>query len=460
MHYFRRFFPAAVALSLIVLVVLFPGKARAQTLSPAATEALNALLDCERSDGGWMYACDRSTRVAGFTMVMKRAERLAGTMSLATWDLIVLRSPGTPAGGLLFVRAYQHTHEEKYLAAARRAGDLLVNIQLSSGGWFSEMPVYGDHLAWWFRWIVPGTTLDDDVTSGAARFLVALWEVTGEPRYKDAALRAFDLLLKAQLPSGAWPLTWRPAWRRFLRPNFEDWPSLNDAATTGPIQACLAGARSLHCPDLLEAAKRGGAWLIRTRNPVPNAGWAQQYDKEGLPAPGRRFEPSGLATWESRHALEALQALAEATGDQSSCAPFPETIDWLKRSTLSPGCWARLYSFDANTPVYMDQQGNFVPSADQAKRPYNWTGDFGVSALFASLGLDPTGAPFDANTPSPPVTWRLPGDAGGCPIDQQDDAGIHSFSPRTRIKRAATLFGLREPSGAAACAPLVTHPLP
>ncbi|MBI3245896.1 MAG: hypothetical protein HYZ50_05260 [Deltaproteobacteria bacterium] len=411
-----------------------------------------------------MYACDRSTRVAGFTMVMKRAERLASAIGLATWDLIVLRSPGTPAAGLLFVRAYQRTHEEKYLAAARRTGDLLVNIQLSSGGWFSEMPVYGDRLAWWFPWIVPGTTLDDDVTSGTARFLVALWEVTGEPRYKDAALCAFDLLLKAQLSSGAWPLTWRPTWRRFLRPSFEDWPSLNDAATTGPIQACLVGARSLNRPELLEAAKRGGTWLIHARHLNPNAGWAQQYDEEGRPAPGRRFEPSGLATWESRHALEALQALAEATGDRGFCAPFPETIDWLKRSALSPGCWARLYSVDANTPVYMDQQGNFVPSTDQTKRPYNWTGDFGIPALFAQLGVDLTGMPQRECSRSSTSAWLLPGDAGHCPSamskKEREEGNPLTLSPRTRIKRAATLFGLREPSGAAACAPLVAHPLP
>lgn len=455
MYYPLRLFPFAIFFALVAYGGLFNRNVHAQALSPAVAEAFNSLLACERSDGGWMYACDRSRRVAGFTTVMKRVERLAGAIGLATWDLIVLRSPGTPAAGLLLVRAYQRTHEEKYLAAARRAGDLLVNMQLSSGGWFSEMPVYGDHLAWWFRWIVPGTTLDDDVTSGAARFLVALWEVTGEPRYKDAATRVFDLLLKAQLPSGAWPLTWRPAWRRFLRPSFEDWPSLNDAATTGPIQACLVGARSLSRPELLEAAKQGGAWLIQVRSAAPNAGWAQQYDVEGRPAPGRRFEPSGLATWESRHALEALQALAEATGDKSFCAPFPETIDWLRRSALDPGCWARLYAVDTNVPVYMDQQGHFVANADQAKRPYNWTGDFGISALFAQLGLDPTGIPVDTSAAAALATWHLPGDAGRCPNEaakEREENAPPSSSPRTRIKRAAALFGLREPSSAPGCA--------
>lgn len=441
-----------------MLVSLFVEKVRAQALPPAATEALDAMLACERPAGGWMYACDRDERVAGFTSIMRRAERIAGALGLATWDLIVLRSPGTPAAGLLLVRAHQLTHEEKYLDAARRAGDLLVNIQLPSGGWFSEMPVYGNQLAWWFRLVVPGTTLDDDVTSGAVRFLLALWEVTGDSRYRDCAVRALDLLQTAQLPSGAWPLTWRPAWRRVLSFSFEEWPSLNDAATVGPIYACLDGARSLQRPELLETAKRGGEWLIQVRNPAPNAGWSQQYTPDGFPAPGRRFEPTGLAAWESRHALEALQALAEVTAEQRFCTPFPETIAWLRRSALSPGCWARLYSVDSNSPVYMDRQGNFVATAEQAKRPYRWTGDFGIPALFASLGLDNTGQQLSTTASPHEATWYLPGDTGDCPpstTEQVED--FHPVGPRARIAAAGSLL-LRLERGAAlsACASILS----
>lgn len=403
-----------------------------------------------------MYACDRKTRVAGFTSIMKKAERLADMIGLANWDLIVLRSPGTPAAGLLLVQAYQHTHEDRHLIAARRAGDLLVNIQLSSGGWFSEMPVHGNRLAWWFRFVVPGTTLDDDVTSGALRFLLTLWEVTQEPRYLDAATRGLQLLLAAQLPSGAWPLTWRSAWRRWLSPSFEDGPSLNDAATTGPIHACLLGARLLHQSNLSEAATRAGKWLMRARNPAPHAGWAQQYDMEGHMIPGRRFEPSGLATWESRHALEALQALAATTGDQRFCAPFPEAIDWLKSSALAPGCWARLYSVETNSPLYMDQHGNFVETAAQAKRPYRWTGDFGIPALFASLGLDMRGNPLTEETEHAQVARPLPGDTDDCPEEQGPEERrsekAETRNPRARIATAGKVFAQLTPRQPSVCA--------
>lgn len=441
----------AIALVLVFLANPSPTQAKEQTLPLATRAALNAMLQCERPEGGWMYACDRNERVAGFTRVMRRAERIARAINLATWDLIVLRSPGTPAAGLLLVRAHQLTHEEKYLDAARRAGDLLVNIQLSSGGWFSEMPVYGNQLAWWFRLIVPGTTLDDDVTSGAVRFLLGLWETTGDTRYRDSAARALDLLQTAQLPSGAWPLTWRPAWRRMFSSSFEEWPSLNDAATVGPIYACIDGARRLQRPELLAAAQRGGEWLIRARNPAPNAGWSQQYTPNGQPAPGRRFEPTGLAAWESRHALEALQALADVTGEQHFCSPFPETIAWLRRSALSPGCWARLYSVDSNSPIYMDQQGNFVPTAEQAKRPYRWIGDFGIPALFASLGLDSNGHRHSRSDSFNEATWYLPGDTGDCSSVHEHPTS-QTRNPRAWIAAAGSQLMRLEHPRLLACA--------
>src|SRR4029453_5850980 len=79
-------------------------------------------------------------------------------------------------------------------------------------GWFSEMPVEGAQLSAWFAWIAVRTTLDDDVTPGGVRLLLALWERTGDARYRTAAERGIDLLLRAQLPAGGWPHVGRPPW--------------------------------------------------------------------------------------------------------------------------------------------------------------------------------------------------------------------------------------------------------
>lgn len=431
------------ALSALVAASSTRAVSPAPLLSTAVTDALDAMLACERPEGGWTYICERGVRTWGATRIVNTAERIAGPLGLASWDLVVLRSPGTPAAGHLLVRAYRRTRRPRYLAAAKRAGDLLVNLQLRSGGWFSEMPVHGTQLTLWFRLFALWTTLDDDVTPGAVRFLLALWEETTDPRYREAAERALDLLLRAQLPSGAWPLTWRPPWLQFLSPSFEDWASTNDATTSGAINAMLAGGRTLGREDLMAAARRGGDWILRARQAPPHAGWAQQYDEHGRPAGGRRFEAPALASWESRHAIETLLALAEATGDSRYCTAVPEAVRWLARSSLAPGCWARYYDPTSGRPFYVAPDGQPVYSLNQARPGYAWVGDFGIPALFASLGLETPGGDRPQQ--------RLPGDSGVCAGEVSSEQKLDSSLSRSRIAGAAVLFARASPAERTAC---------
>jgi len=426
---------------------------RESTPAAAASElarAIDDVLACERPGGGWTYVCDPPGSPHGaVTKIVVRAGQVASLIGLASWDLLVLRSPGTPAAGLVLLGAYRATGDERALDAARRAGDVLVATQLDSGGWASEMPVHGKQVARWFRVLNRWSALDDDVTSGAARFLVELWSATGVAAYRDAATHAFDLLLAAQLEGGAWPLTWRePRFLNRLSPSFEDLPSTNDAATSGPIEALLVGARLLGRPDLRDAARRGGDWLLRVQGPATRAGWAQQYTPEGAPAPGRRFEPAGFASWESREMLDALLALASEPGGARYCAALPAAVAWLVASPLAPGCWARLYDLDDGRPVFVARDGRPVATAAEAKRPYKWQGDFGIPALLASLGLDARGVALAPGAPRPPR--RIPGDAGRCPQDGGVDAlDDDPPNPRARIAHAARVLArlAPEPTG-------------
>ncbi len=396
---------ASVWLAAALVLAAGPGPALG-ALPPQAHESLDAMLECERPEGGWMYVCPPESGAHGVTKIVNLGVRVSDALGLEPWDLVVLRSPGTPAAGLLLLEAWEQSDDPRYLEAAIRTGDLLLNLQLPSGGWFSEMPVHGDQLARWFAWYVPWATLDDDVTTGAVRLLLRLYVATGEERYRDGAIRGLDLILEAQLASGAWPLTHRPRWMQTVSPSFEDLPSLNDGATASVITTLILGARVLDRPDLLAAAVRGGDWLLEARFPAPTPGWAQQYDETGQPVPGRKFEPVALATWETRHALEALVALGRATEDRRYCASIDESAAWLAGSALAPGCWPRFISPDDGEPIYLDIDGNPVPHPGEAKRPYRWTGDYGIPALFAQLGRGEA---------TEDVIPRIPGDAGECP---------------------------------------------
>jgi len=378
--------------------------ATAAASDEAPRDVVDRLLALQQPSGGWTFWSPPGRRPQPLTFIMRGAERAGSTVGLADWELVVIRSPGTPQAGLVLLDAYAASGDARYLQAARRAGDLLVALQLGSGGWASEMPARAGALVWWFRWLAWRTQLDDDVTSGPVRFLLALWQRTDEPRYLTAAERGLALLVRAQLPSGAWPHDWRVPPLRRLRPGHERRPSLNDGATSLVIVTLVEAARVLARPALLAAAERGADWLARAQGAPPNAGWAQQYDEHDRPAGARRFEPAALASLETRLALEALAAVAVASGDARWCPAIDAGIDWLRRVAVAPGCWARLYALDGGAPLYLDADGALVALGD-AKPGYDWAADFGIPATVLRLGRPPLGA-----SPS-----RLPGDPGPCP---------------------------------------------
>ena len=405
--------------------------------------ALDEVVARARPDGGWVFGTLPGERVRPQTYPLRFAERVAAPFGLADWDIVVLRSPGTPAAILSLLTGYRLTGRDRYRETAVRAGDLLVAIQMRSGGWFSEMPVYGGHPARWFSLTLLRTAIDDDVTPGAIRALLALWDATGDGRYRAAAERGLAFLLERQLPGGAWPLVARPPWKQMIWRDFEDAPTLNDGATTQSIVTLLAGFRALGRADMLLAARRGGDWIVRAQHAAPQAAWAQQYDEEGAPASARRYERVALASWESRYALDALLALAETTGDLTYCAPVEPAIRWLEHSQLTPGCWARFYEFETNAPLYFNEQRQAVGSPAAAHQPYDWKGDFGIPDLLGWIrGTAASGA----------IRGRVPGDPGACP-----NPSAAPFDPKTAIDPrhviayAARLATALEPPAPALC---------
>jgi hypothetical protein len=421
------------------------GIGRAGADEPALLATLDRLVALERRDGAWTFAAAPHTRPVPSTVVVKIAERVASPFGLADWDLVVMRSPGTPAAILALVDGYERSARAAYLDAAKRAGDLLLRTQLPSGGWYSEMPVEGDHLAVWFAATVRRTMLDDDVTTGGARALLALWRTTGDARYRAGAERALGLLVDAQLASGAWPLVWRPPWKRYLWPTFEDLATINDDTTPSAIETLLIAAEILGRDDLRVAAKRGGEWLVAVQAPPSRSGWAQQYDAQGRPAQGRRFEPPALASWESRYAIEALVALADATGDQRYCAAVARALTWLASSALRPGCWPRFRAVDSGEPVYIGSDGTRVATAALGRPGYNWVGDFGISALLSRFGMR-------GSVASPTEAEPAPGDPGMCPGDTPRGYSRDApENPRALIAHAAMLRAALTPPSPSIC---------
>ena len=110
----------------------------------------------------------------------------------------------------------------------------------------------------------------------------------------------------------------------------------------------------------------------------PRAGWAQQYTPAGAPAAARAFEVPALATWETRHAIEALLALAEATGERSYCESALRAARWLDAIRVGPACWARFVDPADGRAIFVDEAGARVATSAKARPGYSWMGEFGI----------------------------------------------------------------------------------
>jgi hypothetical protein len=108
-----------------------------------------------------------------------------------------VNEPPTPAifntGQVIFgwVRAFQETGNERYLASAVRAGEFLVSTQDPDGAWRKNLGQY-----------TSGKMESYTYNTRTAWALLVLGEETGKQAYTDAAVRNIEFALGEQLPNG------------------------------------------------------------------------------------------------------------------------------------------------------------------------------------------------------------------------------------------------------------------
>ena len=402
-HPTRRLFVAG-AISLLIP----PSRAFAQnavTLAEQARATLNRAAAFSRSistNGGylWSYSTDLQDR---------RGEEKA------TATQIWVQPPGTPSVGESFLRAYQVTRDATFLDDARRAAEALAYGQLESGGWHYSIDFNPETDRYLRRAIATQlseaqkakrrnvTTFDDDNTQSCVRLLMALVQTAGESkdprdaRIRDALDYALAGMLRAQYPNGAWPQgflgkPYNPADHALKKASFpDDWRqlprikdywfhyTLNDHAHARCVATMLEAHQRRGDAKYLEAAKRGGDFLIAAQLPQPQPVWAQQYTFDMIPAWARKFEPPSICSNESAGAIRTLVDIYLASGDHKYLAPIPAAIEWFKRSTLPDGRWSRFYELKTDKPLYFTKQ--YELTFDDADLPthYSFQGEYGVA---------------------------------------------------------------------------------
>jgi PelA/Pel-15E family pectate lyase len=315
---------------------------------------------------------------------------------------VEVQREGTPVVGMAYLEAYAATGDRYYLEAARTTALAIVAGQHCSGGWdyFIEFdPVerkkYPYRADGPCRDIStypgnPTTSLDDNETQAVMRFLARVDKALEfkDARIHEASRYAFDSLIKAQYPNGAWP-------QRFSRPpdpakhpvkqasfpkswswkwpgsNYQSHYTFNDNSISDMIDTYLEGARIYNEPRYLAAAEKGGAFILLAQMPDPQPAWAQQYDADMHPAWARIFEPPSVSGGESQGVMRTLLVLYRETGNRKYLDALPRALAYLKRSALPPVenpseirrrtlagrsdrmVLARFYELQTNRPLYI-----------------------------------------------------------------------------------------------------------
>ncbi|WP_395745731.1 polysaccharide lyase [Prosthecobacter sp.] len=414
----NRWFPARFArLAIVISAVVVPQLVQAaapQEVSAAITKAVAFYHSRAAAHGGYVYRYS-----ADFTL--REAEGIPGP------DTIWIQPPGTPAVGMAMLDAYEATKDEKCLAAAVAAAHAVTRTQLASGGWdysghfdaknrasqlyrrdgegtLIERKKVPEGEGGWHVWKRHQnknnySTFDDDVSQAATRLLVRVDHALGgkDAEIKEAADFALNAIMATQYPAGGWSANWEtwpstpppvtmypvksgsyPAdWPRTWPKDFTGCYVLNDNTHATLMNTLLLAWTLRGDQKYLDAAKRGGDFLVTAQMPDPQPAWAQQYDADMHPSWSRAFEPSAICGRESQAAMWALLKLAAASGDKKYLAPLPRAIAYLRKSQLPDGRIARYYELQTNKPLYFERgeggKGFVLTYSDKkASSNYGW----------------------------------------------------------------------------------------
>lgn len=255
------------------------------------------------------------------------------------------------------------------------------------------------------------TTYDNGSTYTEIAALAIVYHATKADKYKIAALKGLDYVLKSQYKNGGWPQYYP------LESGYSRRITFNDGAFEGIIELLKDILDNEPQYGFIDAAYRaklkiaydkGLDCVIKTQindTGKPTA-WCQQYDEITLqPAWARKFEPPSICNKESadlviflmsidhpdKRIIDAIQNAvvwfqdSKIYNTREKTIPAPRMVTPFRvstsdriivRDTTAPPIWTRYYELKTHKPIFCNRDSKIVYSLAEVTRErrdgYGW----------------------------------------------------------------------------------------
>lgn len=294
---------------------------------------------------------------------------------------------------------------------AVRIADNLLLYQRDTGGWpknidMAQVLTEQERLALIKQKSEVDSTIDNSATYTQLAYLARVLTAKKQERHRDAFLKGFDYLVKAQYANGGWPQYYP------LHTGYYTHITYNDDAMIGVLRLLRDVVKRK--PDYtfvdedrrLKAAKaveKGIECILKTQVVVDGKRtvWCAQHDEVTLaPAPARKFEPVSLSGYESVGIVKFLMGIDHPNGQvidaiESAVSWFEKTkingIRWIEKKDASklhgfdrvvvhdetaPPLWARFYEIGTNRPIFSGRDSiikyDVSEIEDERRNGYRW----------------------------------------------------------------------------------------
>ncbi len=290
-----------------------------------------------------------------------------------------------------------------------KIADNIVLFQKANGGWPKNYDVFAilsdaqrdSVLA---KKDAVNTTFDNGTTYTHIAVLANVYTVTGEDKYKMAAIKGLDFVLKAQYDNGGWP-----QYYPLEKGKYSSHITFNDGAFEG-IMGLLQDIREGKPQYAFLAAKQRGQLVAAYDRAIPcilkmqindtgkPTAWCQQYDETSLePVWARKFEPAAICNGESAGIVLFLMGI-ENPSDAVKAA-VQNAVSWFKESEIlntriqtipaermvtpfristtdrvvvtdsaAPPIWTRYYELKSHKPIFCNRDSQIVYSLAEVPR--------------------------------------------------------------------------------------------